>query len=324
MDKTDDNKIILKRSELPGIDMSLVDLEIVGTVKVRVTIIKKKMYVVKGKTFIGTRDQLDNMDVIQLGNFGIKYRVMSLEKMTDYEGYIYRIKRLDGYNTTDLDINATEVGQKVKIVNRQSFEQLFAYACSMREEIPIPTTVDLSRTLACEGCGIKTTQSHPPIPDPTPDPEPECPPEGCTTYSMLATSYYENNTFQYTNCSGELAVWNPNTDGFEALTDDIITLQFCGVNGQDFSEDVNILLVFNSSNCGLCEDNQPCQNLRVNAAEGDTITSIYVKCNGFPGVVNFTWSGGDGGTYRDICVRDNSTFVHTGSEPASIENIGEC
>ena len=124
------NKVILKRSELPGVDMSIVDLELVSTVKVRVTIIKKSIYKIKGQTFIGTRDQLDSMDVIQTGNLKQKYRVMKLVKLTDFDGYIYRIKRLDGTSTTSLDIDATAVGQKVSIVNRPTFDDLFNYACS--------------------------------------------------------------------------------------------------------------------------------------------------------------------------------------------------
>lgn len=128
--------IILKRPALPGVDMSVVDLELVSTVKVRVTIVKKPIYKIKGQTFIGTRDQLDKMDVIQVGSLRLKYRVMKLAKMTDYDGYIYRIKRIDGASTTGLDIDATALGQKVSIVNRPTFDDLFNYACSLKEGIP--------------------------------------------------------------------------------------------------------------------------------------------------------------------------------------------
>jgi len=98
------DKIILKRSELPGVDMSLVDLEMVSTVKILISVVKKPIFKIKGATFIGTKDQLDKMDVIQVGNLGIKYRVVKLQKMTDREGYIYRIRRMDGSSTTILDI----------------------------------------------------------------------------------------------------------------------------------------------------------------------------------------------------------------------------
>lgn len=152
------NKVVLKRSELPGVDMSIVDLELVSTVKVRVTIIKKPIHKIKGQTFIGTRDQLDKMDVIQTGNLKQKYRVMKLVKLTDYDGYIYRIKRLDGTSTTSLDIDATAVGQKVSIVNRPTFDDLFNYACSMKEEV-LPEKVHYS---SCEPCDKKSpiTQSQ--------------------------------------------------------------------------------------------------------------------------------------------------------------------
>lgn len=132
----DKGKIILKRSALPGVDMSVVDLELVSTVKIRVTILKKVMYKIRRQTFIGTRDQLDDMDVIQLGSLRLKYRVIKLIKLDDYGGYIYRIKRIDGEPTIGIDIdNASKLGQKINIVNRPTFDDLFNYACSLREEV---------------------------------------------------------------------------------------------------------------------------------------------------------------------------------------------
>lgn len=328
MDKTDDNKIILKRSELPGIDMSLVDLEIVGTVKVRVSIIKKKMYTIKGKTFIGTRDQLDNMDVIQLGNFGIKYRVMSLEKMTDYEGYIYRIKRLDGHNTTELDINATAVGQKFKIVNRQSFEQLFAYACSMREEIPIPTTVDLSKTLACEGCGVKTTQSHPTVSTPVPpDPEPEdpCTSGDCITYSFLSILGSFGDTFEYLDCLGNTVVWDINVDSYINFTEGAINIQVCGVAGQTFEgvayDSGKGKYIVTAPTCTGCELEPLCKGNTV-VSIGASITSLYMKCDGNIGIVEVI--GADIPQATGICIKEGSEYVHLGSMPSSIIETGNC
>lgn len=151
-------KIVLKRSALPGVDMSIVDLTQVHTVKVRFTIVKKPMYKVRRQTFIGTRDQLDKMDVIQLGPLKLKYRVLKLAKMTDFDGYIYKIKRIDGEATVGVDIdNADKIGQKVSIVNRPTFENLFSYACSMLEEVPDPVTVDLCSTDACDNPGLPTT-----------------------------------------------------------------------------------------------------------------------------------------------------------------------
>lgn len=123
----DQDRIVIKRYELPGVDMSLNDFEIVGTVKIGWTKVTKKMWKKNGKTFIGTKDQLDDGDVIQVGNMEIKYRVVKLETISDREWFIYRIIRVDGSNIVGIDLDNVEVGMKVKIVNRKTFEQLMNY-----------------------------------------------------------------------------------------------------------------------------------------------------------------------------------------------------
>lgn len=152
MSVPDNNKIILKTNSLPGIDMSVIDLSLVSSVKVGITKVTNKIYKIRSQTFIGTRDQLDVQDIIQVGFFGIKYRVRKLEKMTDRNGYIYKIRRLDGAATTSLDMDAVKLGAKVRIVNRKTFEQLFNYACSLTQENPVPTTVCEDELLPCETC----------------------------------------------------------------------------------------------------------------------------------------------------------------------------
>lgn len=188
MDNNDkDEKVILKRSALPGVDMSIVDLELVSTVKVRVTIVKKVMYKIRRQTFIGTRDQLDDLDVIQLGTLKRKYRVMKLVKLDDYGGYIYRIKRIDGEPTIGIDIdNANTLGQKVSIVNRPTFDDLFNYACSMQECIPDPVTVDLCNTDSCNNLGLPIEPVD----------------NRCLTNIVLYAVGAAGRT-TYTNCSGE-------------------------------------------------------------------------------------------------------------------------
>lgn len=196
MDNNDkDEKVILKRSALPGVDMSVVDLELVSTVKVRVTIVKKVMYKIRRQTFIGTRDQLDDLDVIQLGALKRKYRVMKLVRLDDYGGYIYRIKRIDGEPTIGIDIdNANTLGQKVSIVNRPTFDDLFNYACSMKECIPDPVTVDLCNTDSCNNLGLPIEPVDPPV-DPPVD-------NRCLT-STVFYGLGDVGRTTYTNCSGE-------------------------------------------------------------------------------------------------------------------------
>lgn len=121
----ENNKIILKRDNLPGVDLSVLDLTLLGSVKVRVSKVTKTMYKEHSLTFIGTRDMLNKGDVIQVGNLGLKYRVLKLSKVTDREGYIHRIKRVDNGSTTITDLSNVSVGQTIMIVNRKTFEQIF-------------------------------------------------------------------------------------------------------------------------------------------------------------------------------------------------------
>lgn len=128
----DNEKIILKTDALPGVDMSIIDLSAVHTVRINVTEVTNIMYKIGRQTFIGIKEPLDVQDIIQVGGLGLKYRVRKLEKMTDRNGYIYKVKRLDGASTTQLDIDAIHLGQKVRVVSRRTFEQMFNYACSLR------------------------------------------------------------------------------------------------------------------------------------------------------------------------------------------------
>ena len=95
-----------------------------------------------GQTFIGLKDKLNAGEVIKLGDLGLQYRVIKLTEYTEFEGFIHRVQRVDGALTTTTDIEAIELGDKVKITNRRSFEQKINYACSMREENPIESTID--------------------------------------------------------------------------------------------------------------------------------------------------------------------------------------
>jgi hypothetical protein len=141
-DNKDKNKIILKRSALPGVDMSISDFTQIHTIKVVWSKVTKKMYKEYKQTFIGLKDKLDAGDVIRVGNLGLSYRVIKLSKFTEKEGFIHRVQRLDGNSTTLTDINAIELGDKVSITSRRSFEQMINYACSMREENPIESTIN--------------------------------------------------------------------------------------------------------------------------------------------------------------------------------------
>lgn len=122
-DKLD--KIKLRRENIEGVQKSFNNLEQLSTVKLLWTKVKTSIYKKGIITFIGTKDPLDVGDVIQTGNFSIKYKVVSERGLSPKGGHLYRIKRVDGYNTTSHDIDGSKIGQKVRITSRRSFEQIF-------------------------------------------------------------------------------------------------------------------------------------------------------------------------------------------------------
>ena len=120
-----EDSIIKKKTTLPGVDMSIFDFSDLTSVKIQRTFISKPIHKVGAKTYIGLKESADEGDILELGNLGIKYVVLSLKQLTPREGKIHRIKRLDGNSTTSTDIAATKVGQKVRILNRRSFNEIF-------------------------------------------------------------------------------------------------------------------------------------------------------------------------------------------------------
>lgn len=123
------NKIQVQDSYyLSGIDKSVIDFDLVSSVQVGVTILTESMYKSKGITYIGLKQPVSNKEKIQIGNLNIIYNVYGKAKgILIKEGYIYKVKRVDGFNITQLDIDNAKKGTKVRIKNRKSFKQLMNY-----------------------------------------------------------------------------------------------------------------------------------------------------------------------------------------------------
>lgn len=119
------DKVKLRRETIEGVQKSFNNLEQLSTVKLLWTKVKTSIYKKKGITYIGTKDALDVGDIIQTGNYSIRYKVIKEVRLEDRGGYIYRIIRVDGYNTTSQDIDGSKVGQKVRVTSRRSFDQIF-------------------------------------------------------------------------------------------------------------------------------------------------------------------------------------------------------
>lgn len=113
--------------------MSVSDFTQVHTVAVAWAKVTKKMYKKYKQGFIGLSERLNKGEIIQVGNLGLKYRVIKLTQYTEREGFIHRIKRVDDASITLTDLNAIKVGGKVRITNRRSFDQKINYASSLRE-----------------------------------------------------------------------------------------------------------------------------------------------------------------------------------------------
>lgn len=119
--------IILKRNLLDGVDKSVSDYSMLASVKVTWTIVTEKMFK-KGKfAYIGLRDRVGENEIIQVGSSGIKYRVIKAVRFPGKKGNIVMLKRIDGFNVTSVDINATSVGKKARIVSRKNFVSPYSY-----------------------------------------------------------------------------------------------------------------------------------------------------------------------------------------------------
>lgn len=118
------NPVIIKSSSWPGIDRSIVDFDTVTSVKVARSKVLLSIYKKGAIAFIGIKDGLAAGEVVQTGDLGFKYKVIGPAiKMLPTGGFLYRIKRVDGANITLTDINASHIGDLVKIKNRRSFQQ---------------------------------------------------------------------------------------------------------------------------------------------------------------------------------------------------------
>jgi hypothetical protein len=219
----DKNKIILKRSELPGVDMSISDFTMAHTVRVVVSKVTETMYKVGSKTYIGTLDQLDDGEVFQVGSLGLFYKVIKRINSYTAQRYLYQIRRLDGNSTTATDLNAVKSGQKIKLTSRRTFKQMINYACSMREDKSDPCKEE---PIYPGLCGDECTPAPPPSPEPEIVYTYNCVEGECRTYRCRIPSIVGSGRMFYIGCN--------KGQQFENLiaTKSGYTIEICGVEGQ--------------------------------------------------------------------------------------------
>lgn len=121
----EDKKIIVKSSYLHGVDMSIADLVRVSAIPVSITYTTSEMYKKGSQAFVVLKDKLMPGEVIQVGDYSIKYKIVSLVSPHESGGWVHRVKRVDGYNITQLDIDGIHPKQKTLIVSRKSYNQIW-------------------------------------------------------------------------------------------------------------------------------------------------------------------------------------------------------
>jgi hypothetical protein len=117
--------VTFKAHSRGGFDYSFNNLEMLSSVKMVWNTITKPIFKERSRAFIGLKEFMDDGDVIQAGIYDKLYRIVKFEKMDPKGGNIYEIHRVDNASITEFDIDATKKGQKVKIKNRKSFQQMF-------------------------------------------------------------------------------------------------------------------------------------------------------------------------------------------------------
>lgn len=130
-----EDKIIIKRVRLEGQDLSLIDFRQVASVPMSVIKVSGPMFKKGLQTFITLAEGVEPGDIIQVGNYGIKYKIVKFAKMT-VKGRLFRVIRVDGFNITQHDIDGIKIGQKARVVSRKSFTQLFEEAYGDMSDFP--------------------------------------------------------------------------------------------------------------------------------------------------------------------------------------------
>lgn len=152
-------KIIIKTQRYDGVDKSLNDNEYLHSSPVAVSEVTKLMYRVGTHVYIGVREHLNVGDIIQVGSFDIKYRVMWFKQKTEKDGNIYRIKRVDDNSITKLDMDGVKLCDRVSItrgaISKSAMtcveEEVSIERCPPKPtvpcfEVPVPVVVYIKNT----------------------------------------------------------------------------------------------------------------------------------------------------------------------------------
>lgn len=119
-----DDKIIIKSGNWPGVDKSIIDFGYAFTEPIAVTKVVVPIYKKGHQAFIGIEVSMLSGEIFQTGYNGQKFKVIGgIVSYVPTGGYIHKIKRVDGFNIVQIDMDAIQKGDKVLIKNRRPWRE---------------------------------------------------------------------------------------------------------------------------------------------------------------------------------------------------------
>ncbi len=113
------------KNQFNYIEYSKTDFTALYSVPVAITKTLTEIYKIHRKAIIGIQENLNIGDVIFMGVFPKRYKIISDEGFVrGKRGRLYRIKRVDNAFITAFDVENTPINSKVKILTRKSYERL--------------------------------------------------------------------------------------------------------------------------------------------------------------------------------------------------------
>ena len=123
VDKNDD-KVIIRRENLPGIDKSIFDHSYAFSTPIAWAKVTIDSYKKGAISYVGLDQNLNVGDIIQPTNTNSTYKVVKFQKIVKKDR-IYKIVRTDGYPLVALDLDKLVKGRKLKIKNRAGIRERF-------------------------------------------------------------------------------------------------------------------------------------------------------------------------------------------------------
>jgi len=120
----DNEKVIIRRENLPGVDKSIFDHSYAFSTPIVNTKVSIDAFKVGRTGYVGIKENLNVGDIIKPVNTDTTYKVMRILRVTE-KGNIYKIGRTDGYPLVAIDLDNLVEGRKVKIKNRAGVRERF-------------------------------------------------------------------------------------------------------------------------------------------------------------------------------------------------------